>query len=262
LPVYAGPSTVPAGTTIREKRVTTTLNVSAGGITIERSCIQPVRAALGMPVVQTTDYNTMRPAAGPVVVRDSDIDGSLLDQQGQALMTAFVGVGELTNNYIHHFGSGIALMNTGGSLDALVQGNYVTDLVAWGDPRTNGNHSDAFTVRDFDASQRGARRAVVRNNRFDCDSGADTGAVFLQTYSGRIDNVVLEGNLLEGRGYQLGLNQMNHPYANVQAVNNRFSGTGFGPAYVQGGPGWALWQDNYLYDPAQTDARGTTISQP
>jgi hypothetical protein len=236
--------------------------VSAGQITIERSCIQPTTASMGMPVIATTNYNTMTPAAGPVVVRDSEIDGSRLDQQGAALMTAFLGVGELTNNYIHHFGSGIALMNTGTTYDAVVERNYVTDLVAWGDPRTNGNHSDAFTVRDFDASQRSARQATIRNNRFDCNSGSDTGAVFIQTFSGRIDNVTLEGNLLEGRGYNLGLEQTNHPYANLQALNNRFSGTGFGPAHAQDGPGWLTWQNNHLHDPTQSDAKGTPIQEP
>ncbi len=106
------------------------------------------------------------------------------------------------------------------------------------------------------------RRVIIRNNRFDCNSGSDTGAVFIQTFSGRIDNVTLEGNLLEGRGYNLGLEQTNHPYANLQALNNRFSPTGWGPAYVTGGPGWRTWQNNYRYDPTQPDAKGTAVSQP
>lgn len=72
----------------------------------------------------------------------------------------------------------------------------MTDWRAWGDPATTGNHSDGFTVRDFPAGP--GRLLIVRNNRIDCDSGNDTGAFFVQTYGGNIDNVAASGNLLEG----------------------------------------------------------------
>lgn len=262
LAAYSGPTVVPAGTTIREQRIATPLNVSAGAITIERSCIQPTVVDRGMPVIATTNFNTMRPAAGAVTVRDSDFDGGLLSKQDAAMVTAFVGIGTLTNNYFHHFGSGIALMETGDTHDTLVEHNLVTDLVAWGDGATDGNHSDAFTIRDFDASRHKNRQAIIRNNRFDCDSGNDTGALFIQTYSGRIDNVTVEGNLLEGGGYQLGLNEANNPYSTMHASNNRFTGTGYGPAYVQGGSGWTSWTDNHLYDASQPGARGSEVPRP
>ena len=259
---YTGPTIVAAGTTIIEQRITTPLNLSAGSITIERSCIQPTTVDRGMPVIATTNYNTMKPAAGEVVVRDSDFDGSLLQTRDSAMVAAFVGIGNLTNNYIHHFGSGIALMDTGDKYDALVEHNLVTNLVAWGDGATEGNHSDAFTIRDFDASRHRERKAVVRNNRFDCNSGNDTGALFIQTYSGRIDNVTVEGNLLESGGYQLGLNQANNAYRNMHSLNNRFTGTGYGPAYVQGGSGWDSWEDNYIFDPNQESGRGAVVPKP
>lgn len=270
LPEYSPPTDspegsmpyLPAGTTIREKRITTPINVSAGDITIERSCMQPTQAGRGMPIIGTTNYNIMEPVAGTVTIRDSEFDGSLLSQQDAAWATAFIGVGELTNNFIHHFGSGIALMITGPEHDALVEYNYVTDLTSWGDSASDGNHSDAFTVRDFEAKADGSRKATIRNNRFDCNSGNDTGALFIQTNAGPIDNLTIEGNLLEGRGYQLGLNEDNHPYSEMRAMNNRFSGTGYGPAYVQGGSGWDAWKENYLFDPARPDARGTAVQKP
>lgn len=262
LPEYAGPTDVPSGTSIREKRITKPVNVSAGGILIERSCIQPTEVERGMPVVATTNYNNMEPAAGMVIIHDSEFDGSLLSEHDSAMATAFIGVGELTNNFIHHFGSGIALMITGPEHDALVELNYVTELTAWGDSTTDGNHSDAFTVRDFAASSDGSRKATIRNNRFDCDSGNDTGALFVQTYAGPIDNLTIEGNLMEGGGYQLGLNETNHPYSDVRAVNNRFSGTGFGTSYVEGGSGWDVWEENYLFEPDQPNSRGAPVQQP
>jgi hypothetical protein len=73
----------------------------------------------------------------------------------------------------------------------------------------------------------------VRNNRFDCNSGNDTGALFIQTYSGNIDNVVIEGNLLEGATYQLVLGAgYGHNYSNMSAINNRMSGTGYGAGNI------------------------------
>lgn len=262
LPEYSGPQDVPAGTTIREKRITGPMNVSAGNITIDQSCFQPTRVDSGMPVVATTNYDTLKPAAGVVTIRNSEFDGSLLSQQDSASVTGFSGVADLSNNYIHHFGTGISFIDTGTPHDVLVEFNYVTDLQAWGDGATDGNHSDGFTIREFDTSLAGSRKATIRNNRFDCDSGNDTGALFIQTYAGVIDDVTIEGNLLEGEGYQLGLNQTNHPYSNLRATNNRFSGTGYGPAYVQGGSGWDVWEENFLFDPSQPAARGAAVPQP
>jgi hypothetical protein len=76
-------------------------------------------------------------------------------------------------------------------LSALVERNYITKLRAWGDPAAHGNHSDAFTMRDFKDAL--GRQLLVRNNRFDCNSGNDTDALFIQTYSGDFANVTAEG---------------------------------------------------------------------
>lgn len=256
---YTGDAAVPAGTTIRERLITTTLDLSAGDITIERSCVQPTRVGRGMPIITTTDLNTLEPARGPVEIRDSEIDGSRLTTEIAAMATAFSGIGDLSGNYIHDVGTGISMIGTGHKGNALVEGNYVTRLLAWGDSATDGNHSDGFTIRDFDIASDRTRQAIVRNNRFDCDSGNATGAVFIQTYAGPIGNVRLEGNLLEGGGYQLSLNQTNHRYSNMSAVNNRFSGTGWGPSAVQGGPGWQTWRDNHLLDLSAPGARGKSV---
>lgn len=262
LPVYGGNSSVPAGTTVTGKRFTGGLDLSAGNITIENSCIQPTSAGRGMPVVATQNFNTFEIASSKVTIRNSEFDGSKLSTQDAAWATAFIGVADLIGNYVHGFGSGIAIMNSGSTLSAQIEGNYVTGLVAWGDPATTGNHSDAFTIRDFTNGSRADRQLTVLNNRFNANSGSDTGALFIQTYSGTINNVIIQGNLLEGNGYQLGLNQMNEPYSNLRSVNNRFSGTGFGATYVQNGPGWAQWDGNYVYSSSATDGKGAVVSEP
>jgi hypothetical protein len=258
LPKYTGSDIVPAGTTISGKLITTSLDLSAGNITIDKSCIQPTSVGKGMPVVATQSYSSMKITTAKVTISNSEFDASKLSAEYAAWATAFIGIADLQSNYVHGFGSGLAIMNSGTSLDATVERNYVTGLVTWGDAKTTGTHSDAFTVRDFSDAQRSTRQLIVRNNRFDCNSGQDTGALFLQTYAGRIDNVTVEGNLLEGGGYQLGLNQMNYAYSNMRATNNRFTGT----AYVQGGGGWSQWADNYLYSSSATDGKGKVVSEP
>jgi len=262
LPRYTGSSDVPAGTVISGKLITTTLNLSAGNITIEKSCIQPTSVGTGMPVVATKDFNTMKITTAKVIIRDSEFDGSKLSAYSAAYSAGFIGIADLLRNYIHGFGSGIALMDTGQTLSATVEGNYVTDLLSYGDASGNGTHADAFTIRDFSAASSSQRSLIVRNNRFDCDAKNATGALFIQTYAGRIDNVLIEGNLLEGDGYQLGLNQLYSPYSNLRAVNNRFSGTGWGAAYVQGGGGWADWSSNYIYNANASNGQGSVVREP
>lgn len=262
LPVYSGGEFVPRGTVISGQRISSMLNLSAGSITIERSCIQPTSVGRGLPAVTTTNNNKGTLTPTRVVIRDSEFDGSLLSKELAAYSTGFIGIADLSRNYIHGFGSGIAIMNAGSTLDSIIERNYVTGLVAWGNGATTGNHSDAFTVRDFTAAERANRSLVIRQNRFDCDSGNDTGALFIQTFAGRIDNVLVEENLLEGRGYQLALEQTNSPYSNMRAVNNRFSGTGWGSAYVAHGPGWAQWKNNHIYNSHSPDGQGVAVRQP
>lgn len=258
LPAYSGPDKPAAGAVIRGLRVTKPLDLSAGNILIERSCIQPTGVGQGMPILTTFDYNLVK--AGPkVTIRDSEIDGSKLSQKAAAYATGFIGIADMTSNYVHHLGSGIALYHTGTTQSATIERNYVTDMLGYGNPATDGNHSDAFTIRDFDASLTPTRQAIIRNNRFDCDSPNATGALFIQPYAGRIDNTLIEGNLLEGYGWLLALEKHNNGYSNARAVNNRFFVQGFGAVYEDGGPGWAEWRDNYLYDAAAVDGRGRRI---
>lgn len=269
LPVYTGGSTVASGTVISGKRITGSLDLSAGNITIDRSCIQPTAGTVGsgLPVITTTDFNNCASSCAvtpaTVTISNSEIDGSLLSAHDAAFATGFIGIANLTNNYIHDLGSGIGLMNTGKTLDAIVEHNYVTRLKAYGDGATTGNHSDAFTIRDFDASAKPSRAVIVRNNRFDCNSGNDTGAFFIQTYAGNINNVTATGNLLEGSGYNLGLNQdFGNTYANVMATNNRFTPSGYGAAYVQGGGGWTGWSNNYINDATKPNNQGAVVAEP
>ncbi len=257
LPAYTGSADIPAGTVISGKRFTGNINLYQGNITIEKSCFRPSSAGRGLAIASTSNYNgNNEPAKGKVIIRDSEFDGTLLSQEIAAYATGFLGIADLQRNYIHHFGSGLGLMNTGNQLDALVEHNYVTDMLGYGDGATTGNHSDSFTIRDFTDAARPDRVAFFRNNRFDCDSPNATGAFFIQAWAGRIDNVYIEGNLLEGGGYNLALEANNSGYSNINATNNRYRPTGYGAVYYSGGSGWTTYRDNYLYDPTKPDAKG------
>lgn len=261
LPEYTGPVRVPAGTVISGMRVTKPLILAQGGVIIEKSCLQPTYS--DQTIIQTWDPNVAcppeegcPPPAGLSIIRDSEFDGSRLTFSDQAYTTAFKGVATLQRNYIHNVGSGIGIIAAGKTLDALVEQNYVIGLVSFGNGVT---HSDAFTIRDLDGSQKPDRVGIVRNNRFNCDGGDESGALFLQAW-GKINNVTVEGNLLEGGGYQLTLETKDGgTYGNIKAIDNRFSGTGWGAVNTQG-HGWDVWQQNYYNNWSALNNQGAPVS--
>ena len=186
VPRVDGPAKPAAGAVIVGKRIETALDLSAGNITIERCWIHPTAIGRGNSVIVTFDNNNAQaPAPALVTVRDCDIDGSALPVEDIAFGAGFFGNGTVERCNVHGTGSGIAIMHAGAALPGLVQGNYVHGLRAWGDPATTGSHADGFTVRDYAGPS-----LVVRNNRIDCSTGAnDTGAFFVQSWAGFIDNL-------------------------------------------------------------------------
>jgi hypothetical protein len=102
---------------------------------------------------------------------------------------------------------------------------------------------------------------TVRNNRIDADAKYCTGAFFLQATFGFLDNILMEGNLLEGTGFNSRLEYSAGGYGtHIRALNNRFSSLS-GAGIVSGGPGWAQWQDNYVNDPSQPDNKGDVVPE-
>lgn len=271
LPLYTGGGKPAAGAFISGKRIATTLDLSAGGITIEKSCIQPLSVGQGFPLTTTTDYNNcpsdcaLTPTT--VTIRDSEFDGSLISTASVGGACALLGIATMERNYIHDTGSGICMFNTGHTLDVTIAGNYVHRLRAFGDPAGSGSHNEAFTIRDFPTNSNPNRRMKITNNRLDSSSGNDTGAVFIQTYGGDINQVAFEGNLLEGYGYQLILSGgFGNIYGTaMSAVNNRFSGTGYGVGYVDRhglSYGWGEWKENYLNNPSISGNKGSMVVEP
>lgn len=262
---------VPAGTRIFRKRLTGWYDLSAGNITIEQSCIQPERGAIGTGSAALSTWSDSRSPDGPVVVKDSECDGSLLDNYSAAWTGCALGAISFYRTYIHHFGSGLNSYGTytRSGDDIVIENNLVRDLVAYGDPSGGGNHQSAYTVRDVDVSTNPDRRLMVRNNRLVGDGANMSGTLFLQPNADSIRNVYISGNLVTGtNGYQLYVDQDagrfgGSTYSNIHFTNNRISDSGYGAVFVRDGvPAFAQWSQNYVYDPAAPDGKGKTITDP
>src|SRR5690606_7167297 len=171
---------------------------------------------------------------------------------------AFRGVGTLERNYIHGMGTGICFFGTGNRHAAIAKHNYVTQLRAYGD-----SHNEATTIRDFANNSTDTRRPEFVDSRFDCRTGNDTGALFIQPTFASLHNVWIEGNYLEGAGYNLYLeNTSRGIYTNVNATNNRFRPTSWGPVAVVSGERFRTWAENYIYDAQAPDGKGRMLSRP
>lgn len=273
LQLYSGPSKLQAGQTYSLLRFEQYVDLSAGNVILDRVCVRPRNQGVLGSLVSTTVYAPSGdccfyglPPGTTATVKDSEIDGSLIASGDIAKANGFDGAANLYRNYVHHTGSGIALRETGTEQSFVVENNYVHMLRHAGDA-----HHDGATVRDFLKNSNNTRTLLWKNNRFDSrnDSGEwETAAFVLQpTWSCcSINNVRLEGNLFEGRAYNLTLEQHNGGHTNSQAVNNRFwqpSGCDpqscYGHSLVTGSPGWAVWQDNYEYDSTRSDGKGAPV---
>jgi hypothetical protein len=257
LPAYTGPAKPARGAVLSNVRITVPLDLSNGDITVEKSCIRPEKVGYHNNFLVTTtvcDGNGCKATdVGNVVVRDSEIDGSAMSAATIAKSCAFLGVGTVQRNYLHDMGSGICFFETGTKHSALAEQNYVRGLRAAGD-----SHNDGATVRDFRDVP--GRTAKFLNNRIDCSTGNDTGALFIQPTWVAIHNVFVEGNYLEGGGYNLYLEQTaKASYGKVHATNNRFRPTGWGAVATASGPGWATFTENYRYDPTKPDGKGAAV---
>lgn len=261
LPLYTGSMMPAAGTVISQKRIVGEFNASAGDIIIEKSCLQPASNSGSLKGILNTQICGANDCWTPndgTVVRDSEIDGSLMTAQATAGTCAMVGLATLERNYIHGMGSGICYFGTGADGSAEAVNNYVTGLRSYGD-----SHNEAGTVRDFVKNAGDTRTVKFIGNRMFCD-GNVTATIFLQPTWEDIYNVWVTDNYLEGGGYNLYSSggQTGAHIGNAHATNNRFRATGWGPAVVDNVEGWVEWSQNYRYDAAQPNGKGVAVPQP
>lgn len=220
--------------------------VACGANNIIRHClIRPASVGNGMPIINGTS----------LVIEDCEIDAGLLTN------ASHIGVsltGSIKRCNIHGMSTGIYINNTD-SIQSVCENNYIHDLVY-----TEGSdaHMDGITVR----ASSGTGGILILNNRAITDNESHTtGAFFSQPYNGLIENMTVEGNLFEGCGYCLYIDNHGSGYGtNLYIINNRMNpySCAWGPLAVDplGSVTITQFSENYIYDPDAEDGKGSPVS--
>lgn len=257
LATYSGPSVIPTGTTITSKRFTDRIDVSAGNITIEKSCFQSSNPQSANDGLVEGYY-----PQGDITIRDSEFDGSLLAADSRDSACAMAGGVNMIRNYIHDVGSGICEVSTTNTRDTgniphdiVVKNNYVHKMTS-----CCGAHHEAATVRDFVPNGADDRTMKWIGNWLDItQTEYVSGGLFLQATFEPIHNLWLNDNVFAGEGFNLVIDPA---IMNLHVVNNRFKpGTReyYGP--VDGGRASAVeWSENYMYDGSKAEAKGAAVT--
>ena len=211
-----------AGAVLEGLDVRGCLTITASDVTVRRSRIRcgseyPVRVSGG---------------ARGVLLEDVEIDG-----MGSPSTTAVGGDGFTVRRAdIHDVGDGPRMGD-----NTVLEDSWIHDLAAGG-----GSHNDGV-------QSTGGRNIVIRNNRIE-NPDQQTSCVLIGADLGDIDNVLVEGNLLNGGNYTVYAgSDPGYRATNIRIVGNRFGRDFvFGPKSVSGsGITWSgnVWADS-----------GTTVS--
>lgn len=236
-----------SGITITNKLIPYQCNIeSASNVVFDKCLIKPGGVGPGMPAI--SDPN------GALTLQDCEIDGTDISDARIVYCIGYSGFGSVIRTNIHHVATGIKGGNKN-SKQSVYENVYVHDL-RWISPA----HMDGITIRQSN----GSGGCLIKNGRYIVASSEGvTGACFLQGQNA-INNITVEGNMLEGYGYCLALEANTGGYSNVVASNNRMTPYSAGQyAYVTGGSGWDTWSENYAYNGSNPpDYKGTSISEP
>jgi len=260
LPLYTGTDTPTAGTTISLKKITLpTMFCAAGNITFDRCWFAPSGAAFDTRAGYIFGYDPDLAAnqLGDVTFLDCDIDGSAITSSDVFHACAFRGAGSLYRCNIFGFGGAVAYVGSNTVTTSTIEHCYCHDNRGglFGTPEQQSHNEQVFIF------QFGGTSFNIRNNKFLSFTGSDSAAVFIQCWD-VIQNVVLEGNALDTIGWDLALEQHGQSYANMSCISNRFGTSGIGPAYVDGGTGWAVWTNNFRWVPANPNQAGAVVPSP
>jgi len=253
LPIYRGPSTPAANTTISRMKITKQLDLSNGGITINQCWISPA-PGVGTGVSLLTNWT-----GAPATIQDCDFDcNDMRDTDKHKAVVAnsfaFLGNGNVLRCHMTNMAQGIRIVGLAGT-SLVVENNLIHNM--W---TAASSHCDAITIRKFIG-----HNLWIHNNWADNSGIPASPAVFIQCSDGVINNTVIEGNYISssnwGLGMEDGTKRFRRTYGNnMQLINNRFGRTGFGPYAVDGGPGFTVKSGNYLYNAATPpENKGTAI---
>ncbi len=256
---YTGSGTPASGTVISLKKITIPLWLINGNITLDRCWYQPTYRLTNDSILTTYDFNDgWTPAPSISHIYDCDIDGTAISASLVAGCCGMRGLANMLRNNVYGMGTGIAIFSYALEASCLIENNYVHDLRAYGD-----SHNESGTIRSFNPTNDPSITNIWRNNWLESMTGSDSGALFGQPYSTDINNVYIEGNYLKTYNYCVVIGTYgSNTYRNYNVNNNRFEQVGFGPFWVNYGPGFATWTENYYNNSANPDNKGSVINWP
>jgi len=239
---YSGPCLITvAGTVIDGKDLAcSTLEVRADNVRISRSRIRA-----------SGDFAILFSSGTGLVVSESEVTSTSPGAADRAI-ALWGSDATVQDSYVHGTRRGIELGN-----GARILGNYVDDFV---------NNSDAHATAIL--SSGGTRNVVISGNTLGCGTNNCSSAISLYPQNwagGPNDDVVIDGNLLNGGGYctYLGYTpaEGERPNTNIRVTNNVF-GNKYYPRCGRYGPvaSWTppptgtgnVWSGN-------TDASGSPV---
>lgn len=205
------------------------LHITAGNVTLRNCIIRPTNVGRGLPLIVGEN----------ATVENCNIDATQLGIVGIAISMT----GTIRGCNIWGSSTGISINNSSSKL-SICEGNYIHDLEGH-----EGAHMDGITTR-----MSSGKGVTIRNNRVDVTwktPSMVTGAMFIQSQAGPIDNLTIENNLFEGHGYNLSMGISSYKFgSNVSIINNRFNPAkgGWGAVAIQNGIKIAVDRENHYYD--------------
>jgi hypothetical protein len=199
LTAYTGPDTVPAGTTIDSKDISTCLSIGGAGVTIKNS---KVHGACGYVIDNYGHSGT------PLTIVDSEIyctgnGGTAIGEEN--VVTARVNVHGCENGYDIN-------------KDFTVQDSYIHDLY-----QSSEAHSDGAQVSDGGSNIKFLHNRIYAGGNYNGTVVNGTSAIITPRASvGGASNVTIDGNLMAGGAYTLYCVQSGKG-TNFVVTNNRFS---------------------------------------
>lgn len=187
------------------------VDINAPHVTLKNSRIRAARF----------DVVRIKPELEGVVIKDCEIDGTGTANAGS---NGIRGAGTFLRNNIHHVENGISLSGS-----ATVEGNYIHNLLASGDPHYDGIQIDG-----------GVSNVTIRRNTV-VNTHSQTSAVMIDNYFGPISNIVVDGNRLIGGGYAVYSDGQfaGGPISGVAFTNNRLGKGRWGySSFVKNSPVW------------------------
>lgn len=228
---------VPSGVTLKASgslNITTNGSVISGLDIAGTVYIAASNVVLKNCRVKSASYAIVKVKDGfYATIQDCEINGVGTGNDGSH---GIYGQGTFLRNNIYNVENGITLNNG----NSVIQGNYIHDLKASGDPHYDGIQID------------GGQSGVVIEGNTIINQNGQTAAIMIDNYFGPISNIKVNGNVLQGGGYTL--------YSDGQFKGGTISGVSVtNNKFKKGYWGYASIVNNTITQSGNTDMNGAAI---